>query len=513
MPATTNAESNKRIAKNTLFLYFRMGITMLVQIYTSRMVLNTLGVDDYGISNVVGGIILLFSFLSQSMVLATQRFLNIEIGKRNEKALKLIFSMSITIHLGIALFVVILGETIGLWFLNSKLNIPLERMNAANWIYQISVISTFIGTLTIPYNAIILAREKMSFYAYLNIITVFLKLGVVFLLIFAPFDKLIFYASLIFLITLFANLWIKVYCNKNFAETMYQWVWDKALFKQLLKFSGWNFLRFLIMTVVEQGLKMLQNIFYGVRINAAMGIATQIQTAVFQFSTNIVVAFQPQIFQSYAKNDLETTTNLTFRSAKFSYLLLFAAIIPILLNLEFILRLWLVNVPEWTVIFSRLTLIGILVGASCWTFLQPITASGKIRTEILLSNGMGIANILVAYILMKLGYSPETILYFPIFLSFLQTAVRIVLCRSLLSFSFLSFWNQVAYKIIIVTAISLPLPIVISNYVQDFKALVLTTLSFAFVFAPIAYFIGLDSAEKNLARSAIKKIKGKILPN
>jgi O-antigen/teichoic acid export membrane protein len=488
-----------------------MGITMLVQLYTSRVVLNTLGVDDYGIYNVVGGIILLFSFLSQSMVLATQRFLNIEIGKENKDALKLTFSMSITLHIGIALFVVILGEAVGLWFLNSKLNIPFERMNAANWVYQITIISACISTLIIPYNAAVLAREKMSFYAYQNIATVFLKLGVVFLLTFAPFDKLIFYASLILLITLFTNLWVKAYCNKHFAETKYMWVWDKALFKQLLNFSGWNFVRFLIGTVTEQGLKMLQNIFYGVRINAAMGIATQIQTVVFQFSSNITVAFQPQIFQSYAKNDLETTTNLTFRAAKFSYLLLFAAIIPILLNMDFILRLWLVNVPEWTVIFSKLTLIVILVGASCWTLLQPITASGKIRTEILWGNGMGIANILVAYILMRQGYSPETILYFPIALSFMQTAVRVVLSRRILSFSFRRFWNQVVYKILIVTAISLPLPIAISNYAQNLEALIFTTLSFAFMFVPTVYFIGLDSAERNLAKAAIQKIKGMVL--
>ncbi|MCL1957184.1 MAG: MATE family efflux transporter [Fibromonadales bacterium] len=484
-----------------------MGITMLVQLYTSRVVLNTLGVDDYGIYNVVGGIILMFSFLSQSMTIATQRFLNVEIGKGNEEALKHTFSMSMTLHIGIALFVVILGETIGLWFLNSKLNIPLERMEAANWVYQITIISACISTPIIPYNAAILAREKMSFYAYQSIATVFLKLGVVFLLTLAPFDKLIFYALLILSVTLFANLWVKVYCNRHFAETKYLWIWDKALFKQLLNLSSWYFMGSFIGTVTEHGLKMLQNIFYGVRINAAMGIASNIQMMVFQFSTNITVAFQPQIFQSYAKNDLDTTTNLTFRAAKFSYLFMFAVIIPILLNMDFILRLWLVNVPEWTVIFSKLTLIIILASASCWTFAQPITASGKIKTDILWGNGMGIAKILVAYILMRQGYSPETILYFPIILAFIQTTVRVVLSRRILSFSFRRLWNQVVSKILIVTAISLPLPIAISNYASNLEALIFTTLSFAFMLAPTVYFFGLDSAEKKLAMVAIQKIK------
>ena len=313
------SSNNKHIAKNTLMLYFRMILTMLVSLYTSRIVLNTLGVEDYGIYNIVGGVVILFSFFNNAMSNATQRFLSFELGQNNSVQLKRTFSMIINVHIGIAFLIFLLAETVGLWFLNTHINIPTERMKAANWVYQFSIFTFLINIIRVPYHATIVAYEKMSFYAYLSIIEVLLKLGVVFLIQISPLDKLIFYGFLIFVVSVLILLVYKIYCNKNFDAANYNFFWDTKLFKTLISFSGWSLFGSAANVSSKQGTDILLNIFYGVMVNAAMGIANQVNNAVNGFVQNFQTAFKPQIVKSYAANETDYLIRLIFQTSKFSF--------------------------------------------------------------------------------------------------------------------------------------------------------------------------------------------------
>lgn len=315
--------NNKRIAKNTLMLYIRMLFTMAVSLFTSRVVLNTLGVEDYGIQNVVGGVISMFTFINGGMVSSTQRYLNFEIVKGNADRLRSVFNTALQIHALIALVIIILGETVGLWFLLEKLVIPEERMTAAMWVYQCSIIACAVNILSVPYNADIIAHEKMSAFAYISILDVTLKLVIVYLLVVSPIDKLIAYAILTLLVQLLIRYVYTRYCNKHFQESFVEWRFNKPLFKEMLSFAGWSFLGNLAAILYTQGLNMMLNIFFGPVVNAARGIAVQVQSAVHQFVSGFQTALNPQITKNYASGDLEQMHSLMFRSARFSFLLLF----------------------------------------------------------------------------------------------------------------------------------------------------------------------------------------------
>lgn len=287
--------NNKRIAKNTLMLYIRMLFTMAVSLFTSRVVLNTLGVEDYGIQNVVGGVISMFTFINGGMVSSTQRYLNFEIVKGNADRLRSVFNTALQIHALIALVIIILGETVGLWFLLEKLVIPEERMTAAMWVYQCSIIACAVNILSVPYNADIIAHEKMSAFAYISILDVTLKLVIVYLLVVSPIDKLIAYAILTLLVQLLIRYVYTRYCNKHFQESFVEWRFNKPLFKEMLSFAGWSFLGNLAAILYTQGLNMMLNIFFGPVVNAARGIAVQVQSAVHQFVSGFQTALNPQI--------------------------------------------------------------------------------------------------------------------------------------------------------------------------------------------------------------------------
>ena len=305
-PPSTVSENNKRIAKNTLMLYVKMGVMMLVQLYTSRVVLQTLGVDDFGIYNVVGGVVVLFSFLNAAMSSATQRFLNFELGKGDLVQVGRVFSMSLTVHFCIAGLVLLLAETVGLWFLNSELNIPAERMVAANWVYQFSVATTLLGILLVPYNATIIAHERMGFYAWTSIVKAVLLLVIVYFLSIGEVDKLILYAGLVFAVNALMQGVYIVYCRRAFSKTaLYRPFFDRELFRRLISFSGWSLFGGVADMCNSQGINMVMNIFCGVAVNAAMGIANQVNAAVYQFVSNFQIAFNPQLVKSYAANERE----------------------------------------------------------------------------------------------------------------------------------------------------------------------------------------------------------------
>ncbi|REC49611.1 MATE family efflux transporter [Chryseobacterium pennipullorum] len=404
---------SKRIAKNTFFLYIRMIINMLISLYTSRVILNTLGVTDYGIYNLVGGVVVLFSFLNNAMTNATQRFLNYEIPSKIKERINRVFCMSINIHFVISIIVVILSETVGLWFLNYKLNIPDDRMYAANIVYQMSILTTLINIMRIPYNAMIITNEKMSFYAFLGIFETCMKLIIVFLLLFfKKYDLLILYGILLMLVNLLINIIYFVYCSKNFHEqTQLRYVKDKKLFKELISFSGWNLFGQVAVLSSTQGINMILNIFIGVTINAAMGIANQVNAAIYNFISNMQVAFTPQIVQSYAGGRHQQHKNLVLNSSKYSLYLFLILAIPFLIQTEFILHLWLgKNLPPYVISFTQVIILNSIVSAMVGSFWMSVNAIGNIRNYQIVISCILILSLPASYIILKNGLPPTYVL-------------------------------------------------------------------------------------------------------
>ena len=402
--ANNTSENNKRIAKNTLLLYMRMFVMMFTALFTSRIVLQVLGETDYGIYNIIGGVVVLFSFLNSALLQATQRFLNFNLGKKDEETTHKVFCMSLNSYFILSVIFLILGETIGLWFVDTQLNIPENRMHAAHWVYQFSLLTFVINLIRVPYNATIIAYERMDFYAYLSLGEVVLKLIVVYLLYITTFDKLVFYSFLYTLVPLFITLLYKLYCNRHFPISHYKRFWDKNMFNQLFSFSGWSLLGNLANLAASQGLNILINIFYGVTVNTALGIANQISSNVFHFISNFQVAFNPQIVKSYAANETERLNSLIFSSSKLSFFLLFIIAFPLILNMDFVLNLWLVDVPQYTAIFSRLILCFFLIealSAPLWMFVQ---ATGRIRNYQILMGILIFLNFPLAYLVLKYGF-------------------------------------------------------------------------------------------------------------
>ena len=357
------SENTRRIAKNTVMLYIRMLLIMAVTLYTSRVVLNVLGVEDFGIYNVVGGIVVMFSFLNGAMATSTQRFLSFSLGKNDQEQVARVFSMSMTTHISIALIVLLLAETFGLWIFYRYLNIPPERMGAAQWVYQLSVLTFCISIIRVPYNAGIIAYERMSFYAYISIVEVCLKLGMVILLQYLGSDKLILYALLMALTTGIVTFIYKLYCCKTFSVCRYHYFWDKHLYKELISFSGWSLFGSAANVGVQQGINILLNVFFGVVTNAALGIANQVSSAVSQLVGNFQTAFNPALVKSYASGDYSYFVRLIFQTSRFSYFLLFIIALPLYLCMPFVLKVWLDIVPEYTVVFCRWMLVFVLIDA------------------------------------------------------------------------------------------------------------------------------------------------------
>lgn len=506
----THTEDNKRIAKNTLMLYIRMLATMAISLYTSRIVLNTLGIEDYGIYNVVGGLVTVFGFISGSMASATRRFLAFELGKNDFEQLKKTFSMSINVYLIIALIVFVLAETVGLWFVNTQLTLPDERMRAANWVYQFSLFAFIINIISSPYNAIITAHERMNIYAWISIIDVVLKLAIVFLLQIFGFDKLILYAILIFCVSVLMRMIYTMYCRKNFPESRYSLSWDKKLFQTLLSYAGWNLWGNSAAALFGQGINILLNIFFGPAINAARGIAYAVKSAVNNFVTNFQTAVNPQIIKSFAANDLAYMHQLIFRGAKFSYFLLFTLTLPILLETETILKLWLKIVPDYAVIFTRLVLIEVLINSISGPLMTAAQASGKIKLYQSVVGGLLLLIVPISYVVLKMGYPPQSTLYVSISMAVIALFARLKIISPLVTLNIKHFLKNVINRIIPVTLIALIPPIFIITNIEQSVLRFLLILIFASSSAIVAsYFFGLTQNEKHYIINKLKPILSK----
>lgn len=503
MPNTGN---NKRIAKNTLFLFVRMFFTMGVSLYTSRVVLNTLGVEDYGVYNIVGGIVTLFSFFNSAMTSATQRFLAFDIGKNDLQQLKKTFNATLNIHICISILVFILAETIGLWFVNYKLNLPLDRMTAVNWVYQFSVFTFLLGIVQVPYDALIIAREKMDIYAYMSFVEVILKLIIVYLLVVFAFDKLILYAGLLFLVSFIVRMGHKYYCKRYYKESKYQFYFDKSFYKVLLSYSGWNLFGGIAAIARGQGANILLNLFFGTLLNAAYGISMQVQGTVQAFVTNFQMAVNPQIIKQYAVGNKEQCLNLIFQSAKFSYFLLFIIACPIICNIDFILELWLKTPPKYTNTFVVLCLINLLIDCISGPLMIGAQATGNIKWYQIIVGTLVFLNLPIAYFLLKIYKTPELVYYTSIIISCLSFLFRIYFLQKCLNLSISLFFKQVIFRIILVSITSITGFLFIDSFIffeNEFiliviKSIVLTTIIIAAIF-----FLGISNDERKFLNHLI----------
>lgn len=501
-----SSDSNKRIAKNTLFLYMRMFVMMLTALFTSRIVLDVLGAADYGLNNVIGGVVVLFSFLNSAQLSATQRFLNFHLGRKDYKQTNVVFCMSLNTYMLLSVLVVILGETVGLWFVNTQLKIPPERMYAAQWVYQFTLVQFVINLLRISYNASIIAYERMNFFAYVSLVEVISKLLVVYLLYITTFDKLIFYSFLYTVVPLVITIVYKLYCNRNFDTTKYKAIWDKKTFKKMFSFSGWSLFGSLANLAAQQGLNILINIFYGVTVNAAAGIANQVSNNVYGFISNFQTAFQPQIVKTYAAKEVERFHKLIFQTSKFSYFMVIVLVLPILFTIDGILEIWLTEVPEFTAIFCRLILIFFSIEAITAPLWMSIQATGKIRNYQILMASLVFLNFPIAYIVLKVGLPVYTVWIVRIIVNLVTMAARCIYMKKKLEFPLLPYLRNVMLPIVTVTIVALPIPIILHYMVSGFWANLLIVGFVTLIVTMIdVYFVGMNAHEKDIARNMIFK--------
>ena len=502
----TPSSSNKRIAKNTLMLYIRMFLIMAVMLYTSRVILKALGVEDFGIYNIVGGIVVFFSFINNAMIASTQRFLNYELGRKDIEEASKVFSASVNIYLAISIIFLLLAESVGLWFLNTYLNIPPERMNAANWVYQFTIITSIINMMKMPYNAAVIAHERMSFYAYSSIIEAGLKLSIVFLIVYFA-DRLISYAILLSVVSFLILVVYIYYCRRTFLICRHlSFAYNKKRYSDIISFSGWSLFGALANVGTTQGINIILNIFFGVGVNAAMGIASQVNAAIYQFVSNFQTAFNPQIIKSYAAKEFEHFKTLILHTSKYSYYLLFILILPVFICCEEVLEIWLGEVPEHAVSFCRLLLIFSLIDALQGPLWVSAQATGKIKSYQLMVSSLILLNLPIIFFILKLYKIAEIALIVRIFLNIITAFARVVYLNRLYSFPIALFFKKVIIVCIVITAItSAPSYIIYYALTPNWSRLIITISASLMISASIIYFLGLNRNERNFIKTLIFK--------
>lgn len=497
---------NKRIAKNTAMLYIRMIILMAVTLYTSRVILAVLGVDDYGIYSLIGGIIALFSFISHSLVSAMQRFFNVALGQKDNERYHRVYVMGYNIFFLFSAFLLLVGETVGLWFVNNKLNIPPGRETAAFWVYQISIITLIVQLLRTPDNASIIAHERMNFYAYISIGEALIKLGIVFLLKLSSFDKLILYVLLYLAASALINLIYKIYCNRKFAECRYNRLWDKSLFKEMLSFSGWTLLSNGSRTVTMQGENIFLNHYYSVSVNAARGVAAQVYNAVNTFLANFQTAFKPQLTKSYAAGEKKEHFSLLFRSSKFSFYLLLVLVVPIIFNLDSLLGAWLVEVPKYTKEFCVFVLLAYLADALASPLGTSISANGDIRglqTSIAI---VFVIQLVASFFALRAGWPPYIVSVFILVSHTIHYLFYIYFCVHLCHLNLRDYLKQVILPLVPVSIIAPTLPFFLQRYSTNiWLALGLCFVDVVWVCLFI-WLLGTTKDEKKYIKTAVLKM-------
>ncbi len=502
-----SAVNNKRIAKNTMMLYFRMFLLLGISLYTSRVVLRVLGVEDYGVYNAVGGFVAMFGMLSGTLSSAISRFITVELGRGNKERLKVVFSTSLKVQLLIAVAVAILAELIGIWFLYSKMQIPEGRYEAAQWVLHCSIISFIISLFFVPFNSTIIAHEKMSAFAYISILEAALKLGIVFLLTSFPVDKLALYAVLLLSVQIFLFFIYAVYCWKKFEECRGKSQFDKTVFKEMWGFAGWSFFGNTAYVFNTQGVNMLMNVFFGVVVNAARGIANQLNGAVSQFVNNFTMALNPQIVKSYAAGNKEDSFRLVCRGAKFSFFLMYIISLPIMLEADQILEIWLKTPPEgssafviWTILASMTTVLG------C-TLLPLINATGDIKKYQVMMAIFGFSPFPLTWIAYKLGATAiwAYSIYFAVY--YILIFVRLWLVHDKTGIPYSMYLKEVVFKTHITGVLALILPLVVVKLMEPSIARLFITCFVSVVSCGMVMMtIGFTPGERSKVEKKVKSI-------
>lgn len=488
-----------------------MLLLMLVSLYTSRVTLNTLGIDDFGIYGVVGGVVAMFSLISGSLTAAVSRFITFELGDRDGGRLNQVFSSALNIQIGLALVVFLLAETAGLWFLKTKLVIPADRQAAADWVYQFSILSFCLSLVMVPYNSSIIAHEKMSAFAYISIYDAFGKLAIAYLITVAPIDRLVWYAGLLLAMTLSTQLIYFLYCKRHFSECSYHFVFDGSLLKKMAGFAGWNFVGSSAAILRDQGGNIVINLFCGPSANAARAIAVQVNGAVSGFVSNFQTALNPQITKTYAAGEYRYMLTLIFQGARLSYFILLLLALPIILNAHYILTLWLGNVPEHATGFVQLTLLFALCEALSGPLITAMLATGNIRNYQLAVGGLNLLNLPLSYLCLRMGYPPESVMAVAVGISVLCLFARLFMLRPLIRLSARAFLRDICLNVLGVTLASAALPIcAVALLPESFVTFVVVSFFTVLFTAASIYFLGCKAQEKLMIRAKAVQLLRKI---
>ena len=477
-----------------MFLYFRMMLIMGVALFTSRIVLKNLGIEDFGIYNVVGGIVTMFTFLNGSLGSATSRYITFELGKKNYERLNQVFNVAFLIHVAIGIIVIVLAETVGLWFFYEKMSIPADRIDAALWVYQISILTCFFSLTQVPYNAAIIAHENMKVYAWVGIVEVICKLVIVYLLVLSPFDKLVFYAAMLCLLQVGIMMFYRFYCLRNYEESRIRLYREKGLYREMFGYAGSDLIGNISVLAQGQGLNLLLNVFFGPVVNAARGVAYQVQGAVTQFSNNFMTAVKPQIIKSYAQGDLDGMMVLVKNSSCFSFYLMWMISFPIMLEADYILSLWLGKYPDHTVTFLILVLVLCLIQTLKTPRTTVYHATGHLKLTNLVVGGILCAAFPLAYLFLKLGMSPESVFWAANISMAVSEVASVFILKRYVDYSIVSYLASVHGRCIIVTALSAIVPFLLfdrwmePSFLRLMSTCLLTSLSIMFV----VFTIGMD---------------------
>ncbi len=491
-------------------LYIRMLFSMLVTLYTSRVVLDKLGVSDFGIYNVVGGICTLFTFLNGTLSSSTHRFLIYEIGTNNIEKLKRVFSTSLFNHVLIALFIFILCESIGIWLLENKLVIDPDRMNAARAVFQFSVITCILVILNTPFNAVIISHEKMTFFAYISVIEVVLRLVVVYLLCFSIWDNLMLYSLLLLIVQLIVNICYYIYTKKNFVEARLSIKRDSSIQREMLSFASWGLVGNLSAIMSNQGFNILINMFFGTAVNAARGIALQAQNAITRFGANFQMALNPQIIKSYAVGDFEYMRNLMYKSINYTFYLLFILSLPVYLEIEYLLTLWLGKFPEKSDIFFKYMLICTIIESLANPFPRVAEASGNVKKYQIVVGGIILMNIPTSYVFLKIGCPVESAFQIMLIYAILAFIARYILVKDLAKLQFKEFCSKVVYRNMLIILLATVIPLALRLTMEaSFIRFILVVVSSLFSCLITFWFIGFSSNEKTFVIGYLKKMAKK----
>lgn len=501
--------NNKKIVKNSIFLYIRMIFLTVLTLYTARVMLTQLGIVDYGIYNIVGGIVTMLAFFNSSMSVATQRFMSYDIGKNDFVQLKKTFNSSLLIYFIMGVVIIIILESLGLWYINNKLVFPIEKLHSVNIVYQLSVVTFFINIIQLPYNALVLAHEEMQVYTYISFLDSILKLIILYFLQLGG-DKLILYAVLVLLVSVLVQIVYVWYCQSKFEETKIEVVSDMKYLKELSAFSGWNLFGNIASVAKNQGINLVLNLFFGVTLNAAFALTNQVQNAIGSFVTNFQKAINPQIIKNYANEKYSASINLVLLGSRYSFFLTLLIIVPLALHTDFILKMWLVDVPQYTIPFVKYALIVSLIDSLSGSIMTLFQATGRIKLYQLVVGFLVFLNLPFSYLLIKNFNSPNLVFHSMLLISGLSLFARLFLLKNVIDFSLLNYVKQVLVRIFYVIIVLFGIGYFFMANIQlsgSIKILVVNILIEEILMLLVIFFIGTTFVERKFLIGVVTQNK------